>query len=369
LFIETHHGEIIQNFETFARTLMPPDVEVTAGMLRDHAEELLTAITRDMSVPQSAGEQERKSEGLVQAHSMEASGQLHADARVQQGFTLQAIVAEFRALRATILRLYENSGGGDLAEVRRFNEAVDEALAVSLRRFAVQTDLVRDQSVGILSHDLRTPLDAFTSGAALLALPEDNPERRARVAARMLQTAHRMGRLIADLLDLTRVRLGGRIPLTLRQTDLQQICEEVTAENGDAHPGAIVRLETRGNLTGAWDADRLAQVISNLLGNAIQHRCATEITLRASEERNAVTLAVHNGGPPIPARALPLVFEPLARGESEAGPHSIGLGLFIAREVVEAHGGHIEVISSTGAGTTFTVSLPKNGHEPSSEPH
>jgi len=108
---------------------------------------------------------------------MEASGRLHADDRIQHGFTFRSVIAEFRALRATVLRLYANSGATDLAEATRFNEAIDESLTASMDRFAAQTDKFRDQFIGVLSHDLRTPLGAITAGAALLALPEDNPQR------------------------------------------------------------------------------------------------------------------------------------------------------------------------------------------------
>ena len=139
---------------------------------------------------------------------MAASGKLHADDRIQHGFTFRSVLAEFRALRATVLRLYDNSGESDLTDVRRFNEAIDEALTESMDRFAVQTDLFRDQFIGVLGHDLRTPLGAVTVGAALLAVPEDNPQRRGRVVARIINSAQRMERMIGDLLDLTRARLG-----------------------------------------------------------------------------------------------------------------------------------------------------------------
>jgi signal transduction histidine kinase len=112
-------------------------------------------------------------------------------------------------------------------------------------------------------------------------------------------------------------------------------------------------------MIGDWDSDRLAQVISNLLGNAIQHGGGTPITLTAQEEGDAVTLAVHNGGQPIPVAAIPCIFEPLSRGRDESAAGSLGLGLFIARAIVSAHGGDIRVTSSSAAGTTFKVTLPR----------
>ena len=130
-------------------------------------------------------------------------------------------------------------------------------------------------------------------------------------------------------------------------------------ECGAARPDAELRFATNGNLVGNWDADRLTQVISNLVVNAIQHGQGTPVTLTAVEEGDAVTVEVHNGGVPIPPAIMASIFEPLARGGKAGGLHSIGLGLFIARAIVSAHGGEIGLRSSTDQGTTFTARLPK----------
>jgi len=360
-FIRGHREEIILQFAVFAQTLMPAGTVMTESQLRDHAEEILTEMAIDLGTAQTPDEQSNKSRGLGTAHAMRASGRLHADHRIAHGFPMPAVLAEFRALRHTILRLYEESGATDMSEVRRFNESLDESLTESMTRFAAQADVLRNQFVGILGHDLRSPLAAITTGTALLAIPEDHPERRARVTSRMLSSCQRMERLIADLLDLTRTRLGGTLPLTRRQADLHQICEDVLLEVRAGHPEIVIETEMAGNLVGDWDPDRMAQVVSNLLGNAIQHGEATPVTLVAKEEDDAITLAVQNGGKPIPPDALPSIFEPLARGpdHSASAGRSIGLGLFIARAIVAAHGGQIEATSSAESGTIFSVALPK----------
>jgi signal transduction histidine kinase len=359
-FIRGHHEAIISEFAVFAKTLMAPGTEMTEAQLRDHAEEILTAVVQDIGIPQSLDEQSLKSRGRGSAKIMAASGKLHADHRIQHGFTFRSVLAEFRALRATVLGLYDNSGESDLTEVRRFNEAIDEALTESMDRFAAQTDLFRDQFIGVLGHDLRTPLGVVTTGAALLAVPEDNPQRRGWVVARIMNSAQRMERMIRDLLDLTRARLGGSMPLTRKPADLRQVCEEAMLETRAGHPDAVLRFQASGDLRGEWDADRLAQVVSNLVGNAIQYGGGTPVTVTGQELRDSVTLAVHNGGPPIPAEMLPFVFDPLARGYAKGASGSIGLGLFIARTIVSAHGGDVGVSSSIEAGTTFTVRLPKS---------
>ena len=188
-FIRDHHEEIVSEFAVFAKTLMPPGGEMTEAELRDHAEDILNAIVQDMRTAQTSDEQSLRSQGRGSAKTMEASGKLHADDRIEHGFTFQSVLAEFRALRATVLQLYAESGESDLTDVRRFNEAIDEALTESMNRFAIRTDLFRDQFVGVLSHDLRTPLGAITTGTALLAVPEDNPQRRSRVVARTARNA------------------------------------------------------------------------------------------------------------------------------------------------------------------------------------
>jgi len=133
------------------------------------------------------------------------------------------------------------------------------------------------------------------------------------------------------------------MPLNRRPVDLQLVCEEAMIEMRTRQSDAIVRLQAGGDLRGEWDPDRLTQVVSNLVGNAIQHGSGTPVTLTAHGDSDSVTLAVQNGGPPIPPDGLPFVFEPLARGPGQRAGHSIGLGLFIVRAIVSAHGGDIQV--------------------------
>ena len=362
-FIRHHHREIIDRFEEFARTLGPVTADMSAVQLRDHAEELLTAIVADMDTEQSREEQTRKAEGVGTKHAMQASGRLHADARIGHRFTADQVLAEFRALRASVLRLYDDLGAGtDISGIRRFNEAIDEALTASIVRFAASVDLYRDQFIGILSHDLRTPLSAITAGAALLAMAgEGDPQRIVRVGTRMLNSAQRMNRLITDVLDLTRTRLGKGIPIRRTPADLQQICEQVVLELAAFHPSADIRYEAEGDLRGEWDADRLAQLVSNLVGNALEHGGDQRVTVVARGAEDDVLIRVHNDGRPIPEEVQPSIFEPFVRhvsGDTEL-PTSVGLGLFIARGIVVSHGGTISVSSTATEGTTFEARLPR----------
>jgi signal transduction histidine kinase len=277
------------------------------------------------------------------------------------------IIGEFSAFARTLMPPGSAMPEADLrghaeelltAIARRFNEAIDEALTESMTRDSAKTDRHRDQFVGMVSHDLRSPLGAITAGAALLAASADADARQAGIAGRILNSARRMERMIADLLDVTRTRLGGTIPLTRVRTDLRKVCEEVVLELQSFHTGAVVHFASHGDVTGEWDADRLAQVVSNLVGNAIEHGGQGPVTLGAVDAGERVRFSVHNAGEPIARDLQATIFEPLTRGVGHA-PRNIGLGLFIARAIVVAHGGEICLRSAERSGTTFEVVLPR----------
>ncbi|HEX8438353.1 ATP-binding protein [Archangium sp.] len=238
----------------------------------------------------------------------------------------------------------------DITDLKRFEERLR------------QTAEFRERFLGIVSHDLRNPLSVINLSANLLLRQETLPERALRLAQRIALNAEQMGRMIADLLDLTRGRLGGGIPITPAPADLDPLGRRVVGELEVAHPDRELRLEARGNLQGEWDLDRLAQLIGNLLKNALDYsREGTPVTLSLQDEGERVRLEVGNRGEPIPAELLPLLFEPFRRGGSRAGSASsgLGLGLFIVQQIATAHGGTVEVRSSREEGTVFTVRLPR----------
>lgn len=246
--------------------------------------------------------------------------------------------------------------------VLRFNEAVDAALAEAVDRFTKKTNQYRDQLIGIVSHDLRNPLNGILTGSAVLTSTEGLDDRSARLAARIQSSAKRMVRIVDDLLDLTRTRLGSEIHLFRRAMDAGPVCEMVIAEVEGSHPHAVIRYSSKGDLRGAWDSDRLAQVLSNLVGNALQHGDTDKpITVVARGHGDDVTVAIHNEGPPIPDSALKTIFEPNVRNVQDPtkAPTGLGLGLYIANELVTAHGGTLRVTSTDAEGTTFTVRLPR----------
>ena len=288
----------------------------------------------------------------------------HAVLRIESGFTLTQVVAEYRALRASVFRLWAKTHP-DPEGVLRFNEAIDQALAEAVDRYTEKTDQYRDLLIGIVSHDLRNPLSGILLGSAVLSRSEELDDRSARIASRIQSSAKRMVRIVGDLLDLTRTRLGSQIPIVRGPTDAGPICELVIAELEGSHPHAVIRYTSKGDLRGEWDHDRIAQVLSNLVGNALQHGAADKpISVSAKGEDAQVALTINNAGPPIPESVQSDIFEPMVRHLKDPSNASsgLGLGLYIAKELVTAHGGTIDLASTDDGGTTFTVRLPR--HEP-----
>ena len=212
---------------------------------------------------------------------------------------------------------------------------------------------------GILGHDLRSPLSAIVMGSQVL-LGRVGDERALKVVGRILSSSERMGRMIEQLLDFTRARSGGGIAIERRTVDLGLLCADIVAEVEAAHGGSTLRVETRGEPFGEWDADRLAQVISNLTSNACQHGepgTIVHVELDGSMAE-LIELTVSNEGE-VPAEILPVLFDPF-RKTHHRRQHSdgLGLGLFISQQIVLSHGGTIQVASANGR-TTFVVRLPR----------
>lgn len=369
-FIQANTRRIAEEWEGFARSLAPGSGELSKLVLRDHIDEILDAIARDMREPQSPAEQAEKGTGQggrSENGDLDQAGQQHAGQRIDVGFKLDQTAAEFRALRASIVRLWEESSPetapSDRGDLIRFNEAIDQIFIESMNSFTRKLDRYREQFLAVLGHDLRNPLGAILMSADLLSRAEDLDARHARTVTRILNSAERMNRLLSDLLDLTRARLGAGLPMTRGPMDLETVCRQVLDELEAFHPDRVLRFEPSGDLRGEWDAQRIAQVVSNLTANALQHGDkAAPILVSARPEGEQVMLLVHNEGPPIPPQDLGKVFEPLVQSEGAAqakAAGSLGLGLFIVQEVVTAHGGEVSVTSTEAQGTTFTVRLPR----------
>jgi len=387
-FILANVEPILLEWETFARGIAP-GATMDALALRDHAPEIMRAHVRDMNSAQSAAEQSAKSRGHSPEHAgvggalsagLNSASELHAIGRLGSGFDLMEVVSEYRALRASVLRLWRNSvrqaDHRDLDDVTRFNESIDQSVAKSVSSFTRTVDQARDLYLAILSHDLRNPLNSIAMSADLLRTLNVNQHAAEALgcASQISNNAQVMARMISDLLDYTRTRLGAGMPVSPASMDLEPLCHELFNEFRTAHPSRVIRYQSTGSQIGEWDADRLRQAISNLLGNAVQHGAEdAPIDLKLTGDAVEVVITIHNGGPPIAPGELSRIFEPLVRGASAEHPKrnrpgSIGLGLYIAREVARSHGGRIDVTSSEESGTAFTVHLPRYRRSKSEQP-
>ena len=256
--------------------------------------------------------------------------------------------------------LVRDTQGRALRMVGAFQDITDHKLAEQEARRRADFE---QHLIGIVSHDLRNPLNAILMAATQLQRQEGMSESQLRPLHRILSSARRATRLLSDLLDFTQARLGGTIPVTPHPVDLHDLTSQVVEEVQLAHPDRRILLEQSGDGRGEWDGDRLAQLITNLVNNALTYGDEhSPVRVHTVGRPDAVVLSIHNQGAPIPTEMMPQLFQPLRRGsgKSSKGGHSIGLGLFIVKHIVDAHGGSIHVDSTAENGTTFRVCLPRH---------
>ena len=277
--------------------------------------------------------------------------------RIFKGYESGAVDFLFKPIEAHILQHKADV----FFELYRQRQLLSKQIAEreQLIREVQETLRLNEMFAAALGHDLRSPLSAIMTGAALLISRGD--DKTMAIGNRILSSGSRMARMIEQLLDLSRARVGGGIPVTPSEVKLKEVAEKVVAEHQAASPGRELTLETSGALEGSWDEPRLAQVLSNLIGNALEHGVSdTPITVRADgTSPREVILTVNNKGQ-IPEQELPHLFEPFRSGR-QAGRRSegLGLGLYIVDQLVRAHEGTVHVTSNEGDGTTFEVRLPR----------
>ena len=366
-FILSDMAEILSEWDAFARSLDTPS-NLSALALRDHARPILEAIAQDMATPETPREQLDKSRGLDPV-DLSSAASTHGTLRHISGFSLMQLTAEYRALRATVLRLWlpkiSDFNAAVVGDMVRFNETIDQALAESVLTFSEQGTRTRDTFLAILGHDLRSPLAAIALGGDILLQQNPSPEDIQRVGVRLRRSASTMSTMVNDLLEFARVQLGGLIAITPSNLDMSLICADALDDARAAHPECEFELKSAGDLICNVDSARLQQVFSNLLNNAAYYSSPGHpVQLLVHGATDAVTVQVGNTGSVIPPEAMSTIFNPLVQLDADHYDRgrpatSVGLGLFIAREITLAHGGSIGVTSSQDAGTVFTVRIPK----------
>lgn len=369
-FITSNLELILQDWTAFARKQLPAAAHMDDIALLDHGKLILQEIVVNMLLPEGGRERQAKSEGKsTQASSSPGvPSRIHARQRERQGFEIEQMVAEYRALRATVLRLWESSSPAehiqDLQDVIRFNEAVDQAVAESTAVFVVEMNKTRDLFLGMLGHDLRGPLSAIAACAHVQLRTQASTPKQSAI---MLRSVTQIKALLDDLVEYTRGRLGDGFVIDPAPLQLDEFARDTLQEIGIVSAGRNLLLTIDGDVHGEWDSSRLHQALSNLVFNALKYSFpGSDIKVHLDGTRpDCVVISVENQGRPIDADLLPRLFDPLVRAEGEgwdvepqvAGAN-LGLGLYVVREIANAHGGTVQVISHE-AFTCFELNLPR----------
>lgn len=370
MFIRENIEPILAEWEAFARTL-PRGEAMDIGALRDHASDMLRVIADDLDLPQTSQEQAEKARGESDAESgpVSTAAQQHGAGRAESGFTVGQMIAEFRALRASVMRLWSQTHQAtattDLRDMIRFNEAIDQAIAESIARYTDDVGQSTERFLAILGHDLRNPVGAVITSTSFMldnaAHDGDLPQPYLSLLEGVARSARRMHQMVADLVEFARVSFGQTIPIERVSMDIEPLVRDVVAEVRASSPGRQIRAEFSGDLHGDWDRERLFQALTNLVGNAVQHGSSTTpVDVAVRGERDTVAIAVRNDGPTMSSDQIARLFQGM-NGVPRDGRdrRHLGLGLYIVDKIVTAHGGHIDVRSSVDTGTTFTMRLPR----------
>ncbi|MEO7386877.1 MAG: sensor histidine kinase [Gammaproteobacteria bacterium] len=360
-FIERDMESILSQWEAFARSL-PAGKTMDVEGLRDHAEQILKAVRKHIATLQTLDEQHSKSRGLaVPLDAKETAAQTHALLRARWGFDINEMASEYRALRASVLRLWADACAPeppDLSELIRFNEAIDQALCESIGHFSAEVDRARDLLLGILGHDLRNPLTSIQLTARHLQLLNAGDDVT-EAAGVLIRSGASMKALLDDLTDFNRTRLGLGIRIRPTESDLGLLLEDQLQQIRASNPTREISLTSEGDLDGKWDEGRMHQIFDNLVSNALRYGAKDgRVVVKLHGSEREIVFTVENEGDKISAPTLARMFEPLVRGEEQlASDGNMGLGLYICREIARAHGGSIAA-DSTDTGTAFTVRLP-----------
>lgn len=368
-FILRQSEPILAQWEAFAASLVPAAAIMEPSALRDHAPEILRAVAKDLQTAQAREAQYEKSVGRAPApiNATETAAQTHALLRARSGFNIKQLTAEYRALRASVLRLWMDDCAPDaphLDDVIRFNEAIDQALAESVDFFSAQVEQSRNLLLGMLGHDMRSPLQAIQMTASYLEALNAG-EQVSDAAGRLIRSGARMQALLDDLCDFNRTRLGLGISVIPKRVNLADVLAEELEELRAIHPDRQIELHVTGDSQGVWDGQRLQQLLGNLVLNALKYGAQdTPVRVMVTCDVTHVRIDVSNRGPAIERATLARIFDPLMRGDEQQSKddraRNLGLGLYIASEIAKAHNGAIEARSDETE-TSFSVSLPRAG--------
>lgn len=369
-FIEANSPTIVDRAAQVAASFSLLDPQPVNGHLREHLPVILEAIAQDLRTAQSDAEAVHRAQTpVLAAHQPETVTGAYARLRAQSGFTLEQVFAEYRALRESVLTLWSDSSPPDehaLKDMARFNQAIDQALAESIANFSAESEGWRNVFLGTLAHDLRGPLSVNLLTAELLTriISEDAPA--APLIERLRRSGARMKSLLDDLLDYSKASLGGGLRIVPTYVDLDPELQDELDLLRPLFPEHEVSYQSSGSTTGLFDSSRIREAMANLVINAAKHGDENgPIRVTLAGDAAATTLSVENSGPVVPDHTMSALFMPF--GHFREGPDSnpeadsLGLGLFIVRQIAVAHGGTVAA-TSVGGRTLFTMRLPRISH-------
>ncbi len=368
-FIRQEMDVIVAEWVVFAKTRIPAGAAMTQLALKDHIVQILNVIADDLESPETEQEQIDKSKGDGPSDTKlhESAAEIHAKLRLNDGFNIDQMVSEYRALRASVVKQWvarkRPIADSDIGDLTRFNEAIDQYIVESVAEYTTIINHSRNMFLGILGHDLRNPIGAASMAGEMLKRLAAPDTKQMALASHIVDTTQRGIQILNDLLDITRSAFGTEIPVVRVPMDMGLLGVQLVAEMRSLAKGRTIEINVAGDTEGSWDRARIGQVFSNLIGNAIEYSYpGGNIFVTVGGAPEGVIISVHNEGSPIAVEKLSTIFEALTRGQTsqadQQGSNHLGLGLFITKKIVMSHNGEMDV-SSDESGTTFTVRLPR----------
>lgn len=369
-FIVAQLEPIVEEWQALGKGSIAPVDRSEVAEFRECLKSVLLTIAKEISLERTRADFNVDT-GSAKVDVKDCPFAMHGAIRQRYGTGVAQLVNEFGLLRAIVLTRWFFLGARMASELVlrqgiRFNQSVDKALLGSVNGFVNAMTAARDAYLFALGQDLRVPLSAVHMATTALARPDFAPATRKNAARRMRRALIQMDSSISDLQEYTRNRARPEVLIDRSACDLQAVCDETVDVARSGHPGQVFEFAASGYLVAYVDALRLQQALFNLVRNAVKYGDPkTPVKVTATGDQTSISLSVWNAGRAIPEAALDALFEPLVRipNESSDVPErsatSLGLGLFIAREIVTAHGGTIAVISTAAAGTQFTIRLPR----------
>lgn len=304
-----------------------------------------------------ADEMKRLPAGAAAAGAAEAAPHSHAG----------QLVGDYASLRTSVVqqwrRKHPTPSASDLDDLVRFNEAMDRSLAELTVTFSPSQSQPQSLFLGVLNHELRTSVASILMSAQVLTHRSTPGTPEAKAAQRILRSCEQLRQSLDALSDFTKVRLGAHLDIDRVPDDMGVLCRQALDAFARVDPERKIRLASDGDLNGDWDKSRIREAIGALIGNAARfasHGSPVTIVVDGHAAVD-ITITVHGDGTPIDVETLRTIFDPVARGELEDATYAgLGLGLFMVRKVVDAHGGKVGVEAEDGRGTTFTIVLPRH---------